>query len=334
MIRKFVLENCGPLKKVEWEVSPKINLIIGPNGSGKSLLLKMLYVITRATEGYQRGDDVRSFKQILNDKLRGTFQLKHIGDLVRKGSSNHLRCDCKLDGQQIYFSFTRSAGHGVGEISKLVTPRRDAVSLFLPPKEILSLMPIIETSRLQDRLFGFDDSYLDLAIAVKRPPQKGNNYPDLVRARKQLSKLLHGRLAREDKQWIFKEGQVKHPIQITAEGTKRLALVDRLIENRTLTPNSILFVDEAEATLHPRAVAAFMEILYLLSKAGTQVFLASHSYFVLKHLYVIAKRESVNIQTISFIDTSQYTITDLSKEMPDNPIIDASIALYENESLK
>ena len=331
MIKGFVLENCGPIKRVKWKVSPNINLIIGPNGSGKSLLLKMLYVVTRATEGYQRGDDTRSFRQILNEKLQGTFQLEHIGDLVRKGNQNRLRCDCKLDEQQIYFSFTRSAEHGVGEVSKIITPRKDTISIFLPPKEILSLTSVIETSRLQARLFGFDDSYLDLVIATKRPPRKGNNYPDLVQARKELSKLLHGRLEGEDKRWIFKEGQIKHPIQITAEGTKRLALFDRLIGNRTLTPNSILFVDEPEATLHPLAVVAFMEILYLLSKSGIQVFLASHSYFVLKSLYIIAKRESINIQTLSFIDTSESTITDLHKEMPDNPIIDASIALYEDE---
>jgi energy-coupling factor transporter ATP-binding protein EcfA2 len=330
MIKEFDLENCGPLGKIRWRVSPKINLVIGENGTGKSFLLKIIYAVLRSTEQYQRGDESSRFAQILGDKLRGTFQLEQIGDLVKKGT-DRLRFECELEEQKISFSFSPRAVRGVGEISKIVKPRSDSLSLFLPPKEILSLTPIIKKSRLQDQIFGFDDTYLDLAIALEGEPSKGRTSDNLAEARKRLLELCKGKLEQSGESWVFREGHAKHPIHITAEGIKRLALIDRIIGNRSLTPGSVLFIDEPEATLHPKAVVTFMEILFLLATQDIQIFMASHSYFVLKSLYIIAKRECSHIQMLSLIGGSEYTITDLSEEMPDNPIIDESIKMYERE---
>lgn len=329
MIHEFILENCGPIEKVRWCASPHINLIIGKNGAGKSILMKILYVTLRSTEAYQRGHSNDSFRQILGDKLRGTFQIEQVGDLVRKGT-DRLRFECKLDNQKIHFSFSPSAVRGVGEVSEIIQPR-STLSLFLPPKEILSLTAIIKRSRLQDQLLGFDDTYLDLAIALEGEPMKGKVHANLAKARQQLSTLFHGRLEQLGDSWQFSEGNAKHSIHITAEGIKRLALIDRLIGNRSLYPGSVLFIDEPEAMLHPHAIVEFMEILHLLAGQGIQIFLASHSYFVLKALYVIAKRESVNIQVLSLLDKSPFTIGNLSEGMIENPIIDESIAIYEKE---
>ncbi len=330
-IQEFILENCGPLEKIHWCVSPNINLIIGENGTGKSLLLKILYAALRSTEAYQRGDDKRSFTQILGERLRGTFQLEQIGDLVRKGT-DRLRFECKFEAQQVYFSFTPSAARGVREVSEIIETRANALSLFLPPKEILSLMAVIKKSRLQDQIFGFDDTYLDLAIALEGiPRQEKDIQSNFAQARNQLSEIYKGKVIRVGGNWLFKQGNTKYSIHTTAEGVKRLALLDILISNHSLTPGSVLFIDEPEAMLHPKAITGFMEILYLLSSQGTQIFMASHSYFVLKLLYIIAKRENLNIQVLSLTSNSQPTIENLREGIPDNPIIDESIALYERE---
>jgi energy-coupling factor transporter ATP-binding protein EcfA2 len=329
MIKTFVLENCGPIKKVHWDVSPHINLIIGPNGTGKSLLLKILYTLLRATEEFKRGNNDDTFRQIIGRKLRGTFQIDRVGDLVSKGE-NRLRLECQLNGQKIAFSFSPSAERGVGEVSELVKPR-ESLSIFLPPKEILSLTDVIIRSRTVDKIRGFDDTYLDLAFALQGQPQRGKTYSNLAKAREKLSDLFQGRLERVGTSWQFKEGNAKHPIHITAEGVKRLSLIDWLIGNRSLYPGSVLFIDEPEAMLHPQAIVEFMEILYLLSQQQIQIFMASHSYFVLKSLYVIAKRERLNIQVLSLAHGADYTTADLSQEMPINPIINEAIALYERE---
>ncbi|MCB0065360.1 MAG: hypothetical protein KDE19_24715 [Caldilineaceae bacterium] len=142
MIDEFVLENCGPIEQVRWRASPHINLIIGKNGTGKSILMKMLYVVLRSTEEYQRGNNRETFRQIIGEKLRGTFQVEQVGDLVRKGA-DRLKVECKLDKQQIHFSFSPSAVRGVGDVTDIVQPR-STLSIFLPPKEILSLTGIIK----------------------------------------------------------------------------------------------------------------------------------------------------------------------------------------------
>lgn len=330
MIENFILENCGPLTHVEWSLSPAINLIIGENGTGKSLLLKTLYAVVRSMEFYERGNDIRTFPQILGEKLRGVFQLKQVGDLVKKGS-DRLRFEARIEDQTVFFSFTPSAVQGAGEVSKLIHPRSDVDSIFLPPKEILSLTPIIKKSRLQDQIFGFDDTYLDLAIALEGKPTQGKMHSNLVQARQKLTKLYEGRLEQSGEDWLFRQGNARYSIHITAEGIKRLAIIDRLIGNRSLSPRSILFIDEPEATLHPQAVVEFMEILHLLAQQGVQIILASHSYFVLKALHVIAAREQVDFHILSLQKDGTYETANLREEVPDNPIVDQSITLYESE---
>ncbi|VAW39110.1 hypothetical protein MNBD_CHLOROFLEXI01-4635 [hydrothermal vent metagenome] len=330
MINKFILENCGPIEEIRWDPSSHINLVIGKNGTGKSILLKMLYVALRSTEEYKRGDSKDTFRQVVGRKLRDTFQVEPVGDLVKKGA-DRLKLECKLGGENIHFSFSPSAVRGVGEVSEIVEPS-SALSLFLPPKEILSLTSIIKRTRLQDQLLGFDDTYLDLAIALEGDPQQGKVHRNLAEARQRLSTLFHGRLVQSGESWQFKEGNAKYSIHITAEGVKRLALIDRLISNRSLYPGSVLFIDEPEAMLHPHAIVEFMEILHLLAMQGIQIFMASHSYFVLKALYVISKREKdIDIKILSLISESTSVKANLSEGMPDNPIIDEAISIYEKE---
>ncbi len=294
MIDAFVLENCGPIKKVHWNTSPHINLLIGTNGTGKSILLKMLYVALRSTEAYQRGNNTDSFRQIVGEKLRGTFQIGQIGRLVKNGEEE-LKFECDLDDQNIHFSFSPTAVRDVDAVSENVTPR-SAQTIFIPPKEVLSLTSIILRSRLQDQLYGFDDTYLDLTVALEGEPHPADWVFDqltaasgvplattmyLIRVHEQLAGLLNGRLIKSNSSWQFQEGDAIHPIHITAEGIKRLALIDRLIGNRSLLPGSVLFIDEPEAMLHPHAIVEFMEILHLLADQGIQIFMASHSDFVL-----------------------------------------------------
>ncbi|MFK5970006.1 MAG: hypothetical protein QM487_07820 [Candidatus Marithrix sp.] len=47
---------------------------------------------------------------------------------------------------------------------------RQENSIFIPAKEVLSLFSIIKKSRLIDKTFGFDDTYLDLVIALEQEP--------------------------------------------------------------------------------------------------------------------------------------------------------------------
>jgi len=73
-----------------------------------------------------------------------------------------------------------------------------------------------------------------------------------------------------------------------------------------------------------------MDIVLLLSERGIQFFMASHSYFVVKKLFLIAQQNSISIPVISF-DNNAWKSADLKDGMPDNSIIQASIDLYMEE---
>lgn len=329
MIHKFTIENCGPLSRVDWTAGSGFNVVIGENDSGKTLLLKALYVIVRATEEYGRGSDNRTFRQVVDNKLTWTFQLKKLGDMVRKGEGNRFSLDTVIDGQKVSFSFGQSAEKGVGAAIEPAEPRKDK-SIFLPAKEILSLVANIRQSREIDNQFGFDDTYYDLVQAINKPLQVGKSLKSFASIRKNLSKLFGGRMENRDKEWFFVKGKAWHPIAITAEGIKKVAILDRLMGNGMLTSESILFIDEPESALHPDAIVKFLDILTLLVTQGIQVFMATHSYFVLKKLQLLASSGDLSIPLISLCE-GECLESDLRDGMPDNPIVDASIALYEEE---
>jgi hypothetical protein len=61
-----------------------------------------------------------------------------------------------------------------------------------------------------------------------------------------------------------------------------------------------------------------------------QIFIASHSYFVIKKLFLIAQEQQISIPVLSY-QNNEWVQSDLKDGMPDNPIINESIALYEQE---
>ena len=331
MIDSIEVANLGPLETVEWTLGPGFNVVIGANDAGKTLFLKAAYATVRATEEHRRGDDARTFRQVLDDKLTWTFQLPTLGHIVRRGGDNR-SCSIELgiDGKKIAYRFTAKAKKGVGE-SHSELGSRNSNSVFIPAKEVLSMIGVIKESRSQQK-FGFDDPTYDLVRAIEREPSRGK--PPFGRAREELEALVNGRL-KEDSQsgWVFERGRSKYPVAITAEGIKKVAIIDRLIVNRTLTNDSILFIDEPESFLHPNAALKLLEILGHLVNSGVQVVMATHSYFVLKKLMVMARRMDMSIPLLSLPTPGAGApmMADLRDGMPENAITDASIGLYEEE---
>lgn len=99
---------------------------------------------------------------------------------------------------------------------------------------------------------------------------------------------------------------------------------------RYLDTSSIVFIDEPESALHPVAVSKLLDIVAVLAGHGIQFFLASHSYFVVKKLFLIAQVQNLSIPVISAHD-SQWKAANLKDGMPENTIIDESIRLYREE---
>lgn len=332
MIAQFELMNFGPIEVIKSDNLGNINLFIGINGTGKTFILKALYTMIKSTEEYKKGDDRRSFEEVLSDKLYWTFQTERLGDLVQKGEGKKLKATLNLLNKTfLFFEFSSDTTKKISTLYNTIE-RKERNSIFLPPKEVLTLFNVIMKTGIQDRAFGFDATYTDLVLALQNPPLKGKNYVEVVQARQKISDIFEGRVEYDpnNNRWIYKKGKSKYTINITAEGVKKIAILDTLLGNRFLTKESIIFIDEPESSLHPNAINSFMEIIYELSKVGMQFFIATHSYFVIKKLYLIAKKENIDIPV--FVgDNLNWQQESLKEGIPDNEIIRESIRLFDEE---
>lgn len=327
----FKLDNFGPITQVSGQGLGKLNLIIGKNSTGKTYLLKALYSLIRTQEEAGKGDDPRLLNEVLADKLYWTFQNEKLGDLVTKGASKLSASINMVDNKQMSFEF------GVDTTKKIITVKNDTLprqanSIFLPPKEILSLQKVILKSALQDRVFGFDSTYVDLALALQSPTLRGRNFDAFSTSRTKLEDMFTGKVTyNADKgQWQYKQGNKIFSIHATAEGVKKIAILDTLLGNRYLTPESVIFIDEPESALHPKAIVELLDIIKLLADVGIQFFMATHSYFVIKKLYLIAVQHKISIPV--FIGTGDgWQQKNLLDGIPDNEIINESIRLFDEE---
>lgn len=330
MIKSITIDNLGPIPQMRSGILSGINLIIGPNQSGKTFLLKALYAALKTVEQYKRGKENRLDKEILSDKLYWTFQASELGSIVRKGQgamSFSMTSDKK---EEFAYSFGPSTTK-LANVDKNTFAPRSSNTVFIPAKEILSIRDIIIEAK-EDNQFGFEEPYSDLAKALSRT-QKGNNYASFSQARVIVSDMVGGRLEYDEdkKEWQFRDNDRRvYEVSTTSEGVKKLSILDILLGNRYLDNHSVIIIDEIEANLHPSMISRFLEAIYMLAESGVQFFIASHSYFVIKRLYILAHRKDVSIPVLSF-DKGECTVSNLRDEMPQNPIIEESISLYKDE---
>lgn len=331
MIKSVSISSYGPLMAATCSDFGGINLFIGHNGSGKTFMLKALYSALKTVEAYRRGKEQRTDKEILADKLYWMFQASALGELVSKGESALAFSMESTDDEIFSYSFGSSTTKSITTVANSFQPRPEN-TVFIPAKEILSLREVILEARENFTAFGFDDAYYDLAKAL-RPTTKGRVTKSFADARKDLATAIGGRIDYDEKQktWFFYgEKNRKFDLAITSEGIKKISILDTLLGNHYLSKDSVVLIDEAEANLHPEMISKFLDIVYLLAKGGIQFFISSHSYFVIKKLYILAQQQQMSIPTWSFENGTAIRY-DLKEEMPENAIVNESIRLYKEE---
>lgn len=340
MLDNIRVENFGPIRTLEWNGLGPLNLVIGPNGCGKSWLLKALYCIVRTTEQFGRGDDTRSLQAVLHEKLHWTYQSGDLPALVHHRDDGRLLghgpavAKATLDGSAFEFGITNQAPAG-GELTMAWegTPRTTN-STFFPSHEVLSLNGTVLKSREVDVVFGFDDTAYELAKALAYPRRQAPAGTGFTAEQHALVEVMDGRFEYKGGDgftFVPYGGAPILPARFAAEGIRKLGMLERLLANGYLSPGSIVFIDEPEASLHPTAITAFLDVIAALSRAGIQFVIASHSYFVIKKLHLIARATGVGIPVLSADREGRWHAEDLSKGLPDNPIIAESVRLYEEE---
>ena len=149
------------------------------------------------------------------------------------------------------------------------------------------------------RLNGVPGYFYDLARELTFGYLGDMAFPEVYR-RLTSSEIIGGRVVlTEGGSLNFHEDERIHPLAVTATGVANLGILALLIERRVLNENSLIFIDEPEAHLHPAWQAVIAEALFELARQGARVVIATHSMDILKWLEVHVKKHPEHEELIA-----------------------------------
>ena len=333
-------------QKLEWKEHASLNVIIGENDTGKTHLLKLLYAVSRSIEDYSKkraGPEPKDLSELLAGKLRWTFlpQKMELGRLVSRGAGQRLNVElCWNSDGHLKFGFGKDTTVKINELQTNGLPELEGhKASFLPPKEILSIFDAIVATRESQEIAAFDYTYYDLVQDYRQPPTAGKWKEQIKRVFKHLEDVTGGGEVemQADGTIVFRRGKEMFNMHQTAEGIKKIGILSRLMRNRRLTPagGCILFVDEPEVNLHPKAIVLFAEMLHEFAQSGIQVYVTTHSYFMLKRLEQLAREHRTDYTLLDLRKRDGGgvvgSVTRLVDGLPMNPIVEESLRLFDKD---
>jgi AAA15 family ATPase/GTPase len=347
MIKSLTARNFMGFDVIKQQHFAPINIFLGKNDSGKTSLLKLIYSSLSAIDEYSKRvqHEELLLKKVVAEKLLNTFQpgKKGLGELVNKISKEKLSVDIEFYHDKLkyedrlHYAFGDSTTNTIVDCQDSIRSINESFKcVFVPAKEVLTALKAIRATRDNLRIPGFDDTYLDLIRALVIPTQQGKIKTELHEVNKKLEALFDGKIEQKDEDdFIFKKGNTEYQMTLTAEGVKKIGILTTLIKNRQLNGNSVLMMDEPETALHPQAVRELVEMVFLMAKAGIQVFIATHSYFVLKQFYICAQREKKEAYCFSLEKNernySELSCFNLLEGFPSNAISDTAMDMANEE---
>lgn len=328
MLSRIELENFTAFRHLVVDLSPGINVFIGTNGTGKTHLLKVLYCACAITgrEKSRMAEKVqavfvpygREFKRLVRTPS-GLAQL-----VVQSG-------DERLDSSIL----TEGEVHWVTVWNESDWARRVIPSVFIPAKEFLENAPGFR-SLYRKREIHFDETYLDiLDLAYLDPLREENLDENAKRLLELIEESIGGSVTRKDEHFFIQHPDREIEFMLEAEGFRKLALLWLLIRNGSIAPGTVLLWDEPESNLNPALMKRVIQIVLKLQRSGVQVFLATHSYFVLEELDLQSgAKDRVRYHSLYRDADSGEILCDSTDDydvIDPNPILDTMSDLYDRD---
>lgn len=281
-VKHITLDHFTSFAALDQELSPGVNVIIGANGTGKTHLLKVLYAACAVTAG---GDKEQGFAR----KLRNVFNPyeSRVGRLARRQSASFkARVVVTREGDArlaVEFSEHAKRPEEVEVTGEDAWSRDELLSAYIPVKEMLAHAPGFLATAAR-REIAFEEVYVDIIQRAFLPRLKGPAGADRQRLLTALEGAMGGEVVAKGEHFFLRSEQGELEFTLLAEGLRKLCLIWLLIQNGTLRSGAALFWDEPEANLNPSLMGEVVEVLLELQRMGVQVFLATHSYVLLKEL--------------------------------------------------
>lgn len=307
MLERLHIQNFTAFADADFKFGPGLNVIVGNNGTGKSHVLKLGYAVTQTVafaeqirrnkpkDEFDPTDFQLSVSIALSGRLSAVFLPGTQNKLVRNTAGEQDVQVSASFGTDSDARFAFSIKHSDQPLNNVsldepfqLTSKETATPIFIPAKEILSLMPdILGISKNNPDVF--DSTYLDLATQLTiRVPK---NLP--VFARPVLNKwadIMQGEILSEDGRFYFypKNG-ARFRVGLAAEGFRKLGTLSHLLAIGSLNKNATLFWDEPEANLNPALLRELAKVLAELARHKFQIILATHSMSLLKEFHILSR---------------------------------------------
>lgn len=294
MIRTLKVSNFTVFQDLSIELGKNLNVFVGENGTGKSHLLKLVYALyaVMAQGGRESGDSVPDnvyLTRAIAKKLKGVFQPDELGRLVQRRPGVQ-RAKVAITGSdvspELSFSFHSKSKHDV-YLQEMPSSWVSKSPAFLPTRELLSIYPGF-VSLYETTAIPFEETWRDTCVLLGAPLARGPREASIKDLLEPLEAALDGKIVLESSgRFYLNRGEAHTEMHLVAEGLRKLAMVARLVATGTLLDQGSLFWDEPEANLNPKLIKEVAKVIIALSKGGIQVFVATHSLFLLRELYLL-----------------------------------------------
>ena len=303
MIKSLKIKGFTVFKNVDLEFANGLNVIVGENGTGKTHLLKLPYAVMAmsAEEGKKR--NTPPTKALLQtrvaEKISGVFRPEdRLGRLVHRQQGRN-SCAVEMSFKQpktnLAFGFSSLAKSEVNILEPLSKWQKKPPA-FLPTRELLTLypgfVPLYETRQLE-----FDETWRDTCLLLGTPALRGPRLTTINNLIAPLEEQLGGSIVLGSNGRFYlmgPSGNIEMPL--VAEGWRKLSMLVRLISTGSLLDRGCLFWDEPETNLNPVLIRKIAEAILSICKEGVQVFIATHSLFLLREFEILLESEYSNVE--------------------------------------
>jgi len=307
MLDRMAIKNLTVFPSLDLRFARNLNVIVGENGTGKTHLLKIAYTaLAVSSEERRKMTDSpapptkRALEVRLADKLVNVFRPEQLGHLVHHRPGRDPR-DCEVsvyfDEKQmdIAFSFAAKPESEVN-VSHLPTVWSETPPAYLPTRELMTIYPNF-VAVYENHYLNFEETWRDTCILLGALLQRGLKEEQIRDLLKPLEQAMGGGIELDKNGRFYlkaKDSRIEMPL--VAEGLRKLGMLARLIATGVFLEKGYLFWDEPEANLNPKLVQQVARSILELCNGGIQVFVATHSLFLLREFEILLA--SVEFRTL------------------------------------
>ncbi len=277
-------------KSAEISFASGLNVITGENGTGKSHVLKFAYRLMAAMWQPQKKESPAEAKDDLqaraSAKLVGVLQPESLGRLARPKGACELALAFDETADDCALSF--SAESEEVTFGKLPERWQPTAPVFFPARELVTLAPYYAAVDAGHRL-EYGETHRDACALLRAPVPRGGKSRPMQKLLSEIEEALGGKVVLEQngRFYLCAAGQEARGMSLVSEGFRKLAMLFQLINNGSLQSTGYFFWDAPEANLHPKLIRLVARILLELCQSGIQVFIATHSLYLLRELSIL-----------------------------------------------